>query len=122
MESFYYAFLKAYREKRSYYSFIYEFDSLLVHEKIDKDLLLEYEKLLSKLNDIWTNFYNLGRDDFSIYIPDNPQVFYIASTHALMNLCKKLAMESTGLNTDNSETAEKEIEILIKMILKYIKR
>ena len=122
MEAFYYAFLKAYKEKREYYSFIYEFDSLLVHEKIDKDLLLEYDKLLKKLGQIWQSYFELGQQDHSIYIPDDPYVFYISSTHAVMNLCKKLAMEVTELKTDNTDIAEQEIEILIKAILKYIKR
>jgi len=122
MESFYYAFLKAYKEKREYYSFIYEFDTLLVHEKIDKDLLLEYEKLLARLADIWIGYYNLGIRDCSLRGDLNPKIFYVTSTHSLLNLCKKLAMESTELKSDTTVKDEEEIELLIKMIIDYIKR
>lgn len=122
MESFYFAFLKAYQEKREYYGFIYEFDVLLINEKLDKDLLMEYEKLLNRLGDVWKKIYEQGVADKSIYYVPDPKLFYITSTHALLNLCKKLARESTTLKTDNSVEAEREIELLIKIITSYIKR
>lgn len=122
MESFYFAFLKAYCERKEYYGFIYEFDSLLIQEKMDKDLLLEYDKLLKKLNQMWQEIYDQGVKDKTLYYVDDPKVFYITSTHSLLNLCKKLAKESTSLNTDSEVDARKEIELLIKMILNYIKR
>ena len=122
MESFYYAFLKAYQEKREYYSFIYEFDSLLVQEKMDKDLLIEYDKLLKRLGNMWIEIYEQGVADKTLYYVEDPKVFYITSTHSLLNLCKKLAKESTSLNSDGEIDPEKEIELLIKMILNYIKR
>ncbi len=122
MESFYFAFLKAFQEKKDYFGFIYEFDNLLIEDKIDKDLLVEYDKILSTLEEVWVDIYTQGVTDKTIYYVQDPKLFYVATTQSLLNLCKKLARESTSLAADNSVNPEKEIELMIKIITSYFKR
>lgn len=122
IRSFYNAFLTVFIKNKEYFGFIYELDTLLVNEKIDKDLLLTYEKLFKRLNDLWISYYLEGIRDHTIKQLLDPATFYVTSTHSILNMCKKLAKETTSLNSDHQVQSESEIKMLIDVIMYYLEK
>ena len=59
--------------------------------------------------------YALGRSDGSVREVEDVKHFYLATTHALMGLCKKLTMDKVVLEQD--AYGREEIECLIGTIV-----
>lgn len=118
---FYNAFLTVFSQHKEYLSFIYELDNLIIKEKIDLDLLIKYQSLFDKLSSLWLLYYKEGIEDKTVRKLDDPTLFYITSTHSILNICKKLSKEKTTLSSDNLVNPDDEIRLLIDIIMNYIK-
>lgn len=119
LEIFYNSYLNVFKEKIEYFYFIKEFDSYLSN---DEDFPTEeYEKELANFQTQYMEAYELGLEDGSIKKLSNPTVFYFSTTHAMLELCKKLSMKQALLTQDKSSRKIKEIECLIEVILNSVK-
>ena len=106
-------------EHRNFYKFISEFDSYILGE--EKSALADYEKGLLPYYQSFIDSYNKGLDDNTIQKVDDIETFYLSTTHSIMNLCKKLASSEGILTQDYRSNKEKEIKILIDIIMFKLK-
>ena len=117
--SFYYNYLEIFNMHPDFYKFIAEFDAYMLSEEPIE--LGEYEDEINKFKDIFINAYNLGITDGSIKKHDNIDLFYFSTTHALLELCKKLAIQKDILNQDKTIEKSSQIKELIDIFLLSLK-
>lgn len=116
---FYDSYLKVFSDRPEYYRFIREFDLLVM--KDDKKELQKYEDGLAFFKNAYFDAYELGLKDKSVRPVHDLELFYFTTTHALLELCKKLSYEKGVLPQDDKINKASEIECLIKTFLSMFK-
>ena len=116
---FYYSYLNVLTDRPDYFRFIREFDLLMLKEN-DKDLR-RYEDGLAYFKKAYFDAYELGLKDKSVRAVSDLELFYFTSTHALIELCKKLSYDKGILPQDEKINKANEIDCLIKTILAVFK-
>lgn len=111
---FYRSYLDIYNEHPNFYKFLEEFDTFISVDESDTD---RYEEAIDQYKVSFMESYNLGLKDGSIKKQADIDAFYFSTTHALLELCKKLAFRKAVLEQDKGEGKEKEIQCLIDIIL-----
>ena len=118
IEAFYRSFYDIFRAHKDYFNFLAEFDLYISEQTTD---LGAYENAIRTFFDDYSYAYNLGLKDGSLKEIDSLEVFYLATTHSILELCKKLAADAKVLKQDG-KYMEKEIEMLINIYLDSIKK
>ena len=119
LEIFYNSYLNVFKNSPEFFYFINEFDAFMcVEENVS---LGEYEKEIDSFKEEYLEAYNLGLKDGSIKKVDSIEIFYFSTTHALLELCKKMSVTHALLKQDESSQKAAEIECLIKIILDSLK-
>ena len=104
---------------REFFKFINEFDAFMLSEgKTDNN---EYASGLDMFKTLCREAYTQGVADGSIAEIDDWETFYYATTHALLELCKKLSTADI-VRQDTSSNKEKEIAALTEIILYKLTR
>lgn len=116
---FYEAYLKIYTESPELYRFLQGFDAYCIGEGVDS--LEEYSDILDRFRDAFISAYRDGLADGTVKETDDIETFYYSTTHALLELCKKLASERRITRRDGSVDSASEVRVLIDIILSYIK-
>ena len=116
---FYKSYLEIFCSHREFFKFINEFDAFMLSEGKTDDT--EYSSGLDMFKTLCSDAYAQGLSDGSIAAVDDWETFYYSTTHALLELCKKL---STADIVRQDETADKEAEIatLTDVILFKLKK
>ena len=86
----------------------------------DSDVINPYESVIGQYKVVYMNAYQEGLKDGSIKSQKDVEMFYFSTTHALLELCKKLSISKAVLNQDNVIEKKAEIECLIDIILSSI--
>ena len=116
---FYSSYLKIFSSHREFFKFINEFDAFMLGEgKTDSN---EYSSGLDMFKELCSNAYDEGLSDGSIAPVDNWETFYYATTHALLELCKKLSTADI-VRQDSSANKKEEISTLTEIILFKLKK
>ncbi|MBQ7670585.1 MAG: helix-turn-helix transcriptional regulator [Clostridia bacterium] len=115
IEKFYKAYLSAFRESPELYRFLYEFDAYCISEKLTG--LEEYADNMDAFREAFLSAYRDGVADGSVKEICDPSLFYFSTAHALLSLCKKLAVEGALLRQDESLDKGAEIGMMIDVIL-----
>ena len=116
---FYRTYLKIFTSHREFFKFINEFDAFMIGEgKTDSN---EYASGLELFRTLCSEAYAQGLSDNSIAPVNNFDTFYYATTHALLELCKKLSMADI-VRQDLSANKEEEIKTMIEIILYQLKK
>ena len=110
-ESYHDIFLK----HPDFYKFLNEFDAYIANEKSDD--MNPYETAIDQYKTFYMSAYQLGLKDGSLKAQKDIEMFYFSTTHALLELCKKLAFKKAVLNQDTEIEKESEIKCLIDIIL-----
>ena len=118
IRAFYLSFLEIYKDNPDYYKFLAEFDSYISSEQYELD---EYEKAIVVYYEDFKSSYELGLKDGSIKEVANIEIFYLTTTHALLELIKKLASNSKVLKQDVKYKYE-QVDTLIKIYLESIRK
>ena len=87
----------------------------------DNSMLQEYEDELAKFKNVYFSSYYTGIKDKSVKEVADLELFYFTSTHALIELCKKLSYSKGVLPQDEKIVKTKEIECLINVFLATVK-
>jgi len=111
LRAFYGDFLTVYRERPDYFRFISKFDATVT----PNSGLDEYENTLLPYFEDYLAAYRLGREDGTVKEIEDVKLFYLATTHALMGLCKKLTLNRVILNQDSR--GEQEVQALIDVFV-----
>ena len=116
---FYRTYLKIFLSHRELFKFINEFDAFMISEgKTDCD---EYSSGLDLFYALCSKAYEQGLLDGSIEVVDNFEIFYYETTHALLELCKKLSAADI-VRQDLNTNKEEEIATLTEIILFKLKK
>lgn len=115
VEIFYSSYLSIFKNSPEYFYFINEFDAYMCME--DSVPLDEYEKEVDSFKEEYLRAYEEGLKNHTIHKIDDIETFYMSTTHALLELCKKLSVNHPLLSQDKSNQKAAEIECLIKIIL-----
>lgn len=120
VEIFYYSYLRIFERSPEYFYFINEFDAYMqMQNEVSLD---EYEKQVDTFKSQYLEAYKLGQRDGSIQRIENVEVFYFSTTHALLELCKKLSVKEALLQQDRTSKKAAELECLIKVILASLQK
>lgn len=119
LKVFYFSYLEVFKNKPEYFRFIREFDLLMMGE--DENVLKQYEKGIEGFKNAFIDAYNLGIKDKTVKTIDNIELFYFTTTHALIELCKKLSYKKGVLAQDKRIKKTDEIGCLINTILVSLK-
>ena len=120
LAEFYNSYLTIFCDHAEYYKFINEFDGYMLRE--DKEGLDEYSDGLDLFKKEYFDAYHCGIKDGSIRETEDLETFYYTTTHALLSLCKKLAVEKQIVRQDGIVKKDREIEKLIDIILFNVKK
>ena len=116
---FYNSYLNIFHHSPEYFYFINEFDAYMCME--ENVSLEEYEKEVDSFKTPYLEAYQLGLKDKTIRKVDSIETFYLSSTHALLELCKKMSANRVLLKQDRNNQKANEIECLIKIILNSLR-
>lgn len=116
---FYKTYLEIFTSRRELFRFINEFDAFMIN--IGKTDSEEYSSGLNMFKELCEGAYDEGLKDGSIASVDDFKTFYYATTHALLELCKKLSATDI-VKQDIGSDKQKEIETLTDIILSKLKK
>ena len=115
---FYKTYQTLFATHREFFKFINEFDAFMLSEgKTDNN---EYASGLDMFKTLCDQAYAQGRADGSIAEIEDWETFYYATTHALLELCKKLS-NADIVRQDAGANKEKQIATLTEIILHKVK-
>lgn len=112
---FYESYYDIFKKHPNFYKFLNEFDAYIAVEQSDD--MNVYETAVDQYKNSYMDAYELGIKDGSIKKQNAIDLFYFSTTHALLELCKKLAFKKAVLEQDKVAGKEKEIQCLIDIIL-----
>lgn len=115
---FYQSYYAIFAKYPHYYKFLDEFDSYMSNEHKS---IITYESVIDSYKVIYMEAYELGLKDGSIKEQKDILLFYLATTHALLELSKKLASLKAVLSQDKHLEKKGEIQCLIDTITNSLK-
>lgn len=115
------SFVDLFEHHKDFLKYINYLDSFILKENIDRDKLKEYEKSIVDIKELAVNAIKKGQQDNTIRSDINAEEYYITMTHTVISLSQKLIMSNGVLKSDINISEKKQIEILIDMMLKYVR-
>ena len=115
---FYRNYLTIFSSHREFFKFINEFDAYMLSE--GKTDIGDYASGLDMFKTLCSEAYAQGLSDGSIAPVGDFENFYYATTHALLELCKKLSAPDI-VRQDLNANKEEEIATLMEIILYKLK-
>ena len=116
---FYGAYAELFVSRPELYRFLYEFDAYCVSEGVSG--LDEYADNMDLFKEAYLSAYRDGLSDGSVAALPDPALFYYATTHAVLSLAKKLAVEDRIVRQDAFTDRVEEIRTLSDAILTNLK-
>ena len=112
---FYQSYHEIFLKHPQFYKFLNEFDAFISLAQNEDPT--PYENAIEVYEEHYMEAYQLGIKDGSIKPQKDIKLFYFSTTHALLELCKKLAFKREVLKQDTLIEKDSEIQILIDVIL-----
>lgn len=123
-------FQEAVVSQRSFFSFIYYFDSFITKGKVTAEKLAPYEEIVGRINSLAIDAFKKGVEDGSIAFEkskntvvskaENLEVCF-TMMHSLFCLAQKIAISGEMLSMDKTFAGRRQIEILTNMLLASLK-
>ena len=118
LTAFYGAFLETFEQHPELYRFLSEFDAYCINVKAPLD---EYADHMDQFKVAFVHAYKDGLHDRSVRPVEHLDLFYYSTTHAVLSLCKKLAVEGAVVRQDETTDKRMEVKTLIDLILSSLK-
>ena len=115
LKVFYNSYYEIFIKHPNFYKFLNEFDAYVSIE--DSNITNPYENAIDAYKKFFMEAYELGLKDGSVKKQDNIEMFYFSTTHALLELAKKLVFKKAVLNQDTRIEKTSELQCLIDVIL-----
>ena len=119
VEIFYLSYLSIFNSHPEFYKFINDFDAFMGGD--DSNAINPYESIVGQYEKEYMKAYEQGLKDGSIQKQSDIKMFYFSTTHALLELCKKLSIKKAVLTQDTKIEKASEIKCLIDIILSSLK-
>ena len=116
---FYQSYYEIFSKHPNFYKFLSEFDAYMAGEQ--SDAINPYEEAIDSYKDFFMQAYKLGLEDGSVKEQKDVETFYFSTTHALLELCKKLASKKAVISQDKRLQKKGEVQCLIDVIVASIK-
>lgn len=118
LKIFYLSYLQIFIHHPEFYKFINEFDSFISSEDpTSSDVIDPYESVVGQYEKVYMKAYEKGIKDGSVKEQRDISTFYFATTHALLELCKKLSIKAAVLNQDKVIEKQSQVECMIDIVL-----
>ncbi|MBQ1832718.1 MAG: TetR/AcrR family transcriptional regulator [Treponema sp.] len=123
-------FCEAVITQTSFFRFVYYFDAFVKKERVSPASLKRYEMEIFEVKNIVTAAIKRGREDGSIGFAGgkneslknaSDDELYFTIMHSLFSLCQKLSLSGEMLEMDLIVRSEKQISLLIEIILSALK-
>lgn len=118
IKKFYGSYIEIFKSHPEFYRFIYEFDAFTITFSPD---LEAYSEGLDLFKEEFFAAYRLGVKDKSIREVKDTETFYYATTHAMLELCKKLSVDIRIVKQDEKIKKDEEVLTLAEIILAALK-
>ena len=118
LEAFYLSYLNIFQNHPEFYKFLGEFDAYMSEE--NGGLLDSYEQTIERYNKVFMEAYEQGLEDGSVKEQKEIGLFYFSTTHAIIELCKKLSAKAV-LSQDLDIEKSSEIKYIIELVLSSLK-
>ena len=115
LTAFYDVYPRVFRDHPEFYRFVQEFDSYLLTEGISSSDA--YADGIDKFYDYFMDAFRTGVADGSVKDKEDPGLFYYATAHAMLELCKKLSVAGDLVRQDSTVDRVAEINELKRVIL-----
>lgn len=115
---FYQSYFDIFAKYPNFYKFLDEFDAYISLD--NADTINPYESAIDQYKTFYMQAYQLGIKDGSIKPQKDIEMFYFSTTHALLELCKKMSFRKAVLKQDKSIIKGDEIKCLIDIILQSL--
>lgn len=112
---FYLSYLQIFDSHPDFFKFINDFDAYMAGEQGEE--MDSYESVVGQYKTAYMKAYQEGLNDGSIKAQNNIEMFYYSTTHALLELCKKLSIKKAVLSQDNLVEKRTQIQCLVDIIL-----
>lgn len=112
---FYLSYLQIFDSHPDFFKFINDFDAYMAGEQGEE--MDSYESVVGQYKTAYMKAYQEGLKDGSIKAQNNIEMFYYSTTHALLELCKKLSIKKAVLSQDNVVEKRAQIQCLVDIIL-----
>ncbi len=119
IKDYYEVFLKIFNEHQNYYTFLKELDVYILRNDIKE--LEEYESRIKDFGIIYHDMIIKGLNDNTLKKDLDYETFFYSSTHALLGICEKLALQKAIIKQDEKQKKNEEIELLINSFINFIK-
>ena len=117
---FYKSYYDIFVKYPKFYKFLDEFDAFVSVENCST--INPYESAVDAYKNFYMDAYKLGLKDGSIKEQADIEMFYFSTTHAILELAKKLAAKKAVLNQDTKIEKTSELQCLIDVILNALKK
>ena len=118
LKVFYESYYEIFVKHPSFYKFLNEFDAFVSIE--DSSIINPYESAIDAYKNFYMDAYELGLKDGTVKKQKDIEMFYFSTTHALLELSKKLAFKKAVLNQDTKIEKPTELLCLIDIILQSL--
>ena len=115
LKVFYNSYYEIFIKHPNFYKFLNEFDAFVSIE--DSSITNPYESAIDAYKNFYMDAYELGLKDGSVKKQKDIEMFYFSTTHALLELAKKLVFKKAVLNQDTRIEKTTELQYLIDIIL-----
>lgn len=114
-------FCRIFLEQKPFLKFLHEFDVFVKKYNVSEEHLADYENGILKLKPYVTIALGKGLVDKSLSFNCSVDEMYFSLTHTLLALMEKLAVGGDILSSDQNVESEKQIRIIIELLLRGIK-
>ena len=116
LEAFFGAYSAVFADHRDFYRFIGDFDAYLLSENISAGK--SYSDGVDHFRNLFLAAYREGISDGSVRKLDtDPELFYYATAHAMLALCKNRSVEREIVPQDGETDKQKEVDEMKRIIL-----
>ena len=115
LKVFYESYLEIFNKHPNFYKFLNDFDAYVSLE--DSNIANPYEAAIDAYKQDYMKAYELGLKDGSVKKQKDIEMFYFSTTHALLELAKKLAFKKAVLKQDKRIEKTSELQCLINIYL-----
>ena len=119
IEIFYQSYLDIFKNHPEFYKFINEFDAFMGED--DSGAIDPYESVVGQYERVYMEAYKEGVKDGSIKPQKDIKIFYFSTTHALLELCKKLSIRKAVLTQDKVLDKSAQVGCLIDITLSSLR-
>lgn len=117
-------FVHLFENQGDFLRFIYFFDSYVVRQEINAKKLVDYEAIITEVQNVVLNAISDGVKDNSIELPKGvtKDELYFTLMHSLFSTAQKLTLSGNMLVMDSKAQSANQLRLLGRLLIKALKK